>query len=236
MFDDFRRRVVPFALLAALYGPTTSGVSAQSVMVDQGVFSISIEGRLVGTEDFSIRRAGFGNDAVFIASGAITTTDTDPAEEVRTLLRATAPDGAADGYEIKVSGPAEATISLNSIGPRFVSRFESDEGQEEREFRARPGTRIVERHVAHHFYFLRDVPEGGGAHVIEPRSRTDDQLVAGPWLEEEIRIGRNRIEARRVVVGGAAGERTVWFDRQGRVLRVEVPAADYVAVREDLVG
>jgi len=31
-------------------------------------------------------------------------------------------------------------------------------------------------------------------------------------------------------------ERVVWFDRQGRVLRVDIPALQYVAERSDLVG
>jgi hypothetical protein len=30
--------------------------------------------------------------------------------------------------------------------------------------------------------------------------------------------------------------RMVWIDRQGRVLRVEIPSAGYVAERQDLVG
>jgi hypothetical protein len=31
-------------------------------------------------------------------------------------------------------------------------------------------------------------------------------------------------------------ERRVWFDRQGRVLRVEIPSLGWVAERTDLVG
>ena len=112
----------------------------------------------------------------------------------------------------------------------------SDVGEEEREFLARPETRIVEAWVAHQYYFLRSVREGGRAPVIEPRSRRQLQITAGPWVDESLTLGANRVEARKVVFTAGDETRTVWFDQQGRVLRVDVPALSYRAVREDLVG
>ena len=226
--------VLCFAIGAGAVG--LRSLAAQSVVVDQGTFALSVEGALVGTEEFSIRRAGFGNDAVFIASGVVTTALGAESQDLRTLLRATAPDGAAGGYQVKVAGAEAVEITLSLAGRRFVSSFVSDAGQEEREFRARPGTRIVEHLVAHHFYFLRNLREGASTPVIEPRSRLELELTAGAWEDEEIRLGRNRVSARRVVFSTSQGDRLVWFDRQGRVLRVEVPASGYVAVRQDLVG
>ena len=73
-------------------------------------------------------------------------------------------------------------------------------------------------------------------HVIEPLSRTDRQFLVSAQQDEEIRLGRNRVLARRVVFTSADGDRIVWFDRQGRVLRVAIPGIGYLAVREDLVG
>ncbi len=72
--------------------------------------------------------------------------------------------------------------------------------------------------------------------VIEPRSRQRTALVASEAVEEEIRLGPNSVQARRVTFSREGEERIVWFDRQGRVLRVEMPERGYVAEREDLVG
>ena len=72
--------------------------------------------------------------------------------------------------------------------------------------------------------------------IIEPLSRLSINLVAGAWVDEEVRLGPNRVDARKVVFRDGEQERVVWFDRQGRVLRVDIPALQYVAERSDLVG
>jgi hypothetical protein len=55
-------------------------------------------------------------------------------------------------------------------------------------------------------------------------------------MDEELRLGPNRVDARKVVFRDGEQELIVWFDRQGRVLRVEIPTLQYVAERQDLVG
>ena len=222
--------ITSFALVVPL------GLYAQSVVVDQGTFGLSIHGEKIGTEDFIIRRAGLGNEAAFISRGVVVRALNGTSEEFTTLLRVTATEGTAAGYEFKSSRPAPIEIMLNISGPRYFSRFISGEGQEEREFLAERGTRIVEHQVAHHFYFLGNVPNDSIVHVIEPLSRTDRQFLVSAEQDEEIRLGRNRVLARRVMFTSADGDRIVWFDRQGRVLRVEIPGIGYLAVREDLVG
>ena len=225
-----RLHITSFAILVPL------GLSAQSVVVDQGTFGLSIHGERIGSEDFIIRRAGFGNQAAFISRGVVVRTLDGASEEFTTLLRVTATEGTAAGYEFKSSRPVPVEIMLNASGPRYFSRFISGEGQEEREFRAEPGTRIVEQQVAHHLYFLGNVLKDSTVHVIEPLSRTDREFLVSTQQDEEIRLGRNRVLARRVIFTSADGDRIVWFDRQGRVLRVEIPTIGYLAEREDLVG
>ena len=225
-----RLHITSFAIIVPL------GLSAQSVVVDQGTFGLSIHGERIGSEDFIIRRAGFGNQGAFISRGVVVRTLDGASEEFTTLLRVTATEGTAAGYEFKSSRPVPVEIMLNASGPRYFSRFISGEGQEEREFRAEPGTRIVEQQVAHHLYFLGNVLKDSTVHVIEPLSRTDREFLVSTQQDEEIRLGRNRVLARRVIFTSADGDRIVWFDRQGGVLRVEIPTIGYLAEREDLVG
>ena len=58
--------------------------------------------------------------------------------------------------------------------------------------------------------------------MIEPRSRIDREFLVADEQDEEIRIGRSHVTARRVIFLSSDGDRIVWFDMQGRVLRLEI--------------
>ena len=77
--------------LASLSSPA----AAQSV-VDQGTFSIEIDGSVVGTEEFKIRRVGFNRSAIFIADGVVALGDESGSQEIRHLLRVSGSAGAAE--------------------------------------------------------------------------------------------------------------------------------------------
>ncbi len=219
-------------LVPALAGPA----SGQGIVVDQGEFRVTIAGRAAGSEDFVIRRAALGRDNTVFANGAVTLTVDGAQQEIRPLLRALPLDGTAESYQVRVTGPGAMELRMNRSGRRYVARASSEVGDEDREFAARAETRVLEQDVAHHYYFVRDVREGRIANAIEPRSRRQITLTAGPWVDEQIPIGRNVVTARRVEFADGEDRRIVWYDRQGRVVRVEIPATGYVAERTDLVG
>ncbi len=230
--DTLRSVLNAFACLAL----AASAAAAQGVVVDQGQFSVSVAGQRVGTEDFTIRRAGFGRDDAIFANGVVSLTGEGGPQEIRPLLRAVPPDGVVAGYQVEVVGQDGLELQLTRAGRRYVAVLRSALGEEDREFQARADTRILDRDVAHHYYFLKDIREGGTAHALEPRSRSQTNLTAGPSVEEDLLLGRNVVTARRVEFDASGDLRIVWFDRLGRVLRVEIPARDYVAERLDLVG
>lgn len=229
------RPLLALVLALGLACPPQGAVGAQSV-VDEGSFRVRIDGRDAGSESFTIRRAGIGNDATIVAYGVVELQGDGGARELRPMLLALPPDGAASGYELKVSGSEATELTLNLAGTRYLARIRSKVGEEEREFLARPGTRVVDRDVAHQYYFLRTVREGEVAPVIEPASRRQLRLRVDAVSDDRLLIGGTAVPARRVSLGTGEDGRTVWFDRQGRVLRVEVPARGYVAERDDLVG
>jgi len=228
---------VPLALAIALSALAQPGRSAaQSVVVDEGTFAVSLRGAPAGTEQFAIRRAGVGDDAIVIANAVIRLDRGAGPMELRPLLEVTPLDDASVNYQLKVSGSESSELSVRVAGRRYVAHIRTDAGEEEREFLARPGTRIVEEGVAHHYYFLRGVREGSSTPVIEPRTRRQVQLTASAATEEEIALGATRVRARKLTLSAGEDVRVVWFDAQGRVLRVEIPALGYVAERQDLVG
>jgi len=214
-----------------------AGASAQGIVVDQGEFSIRVAGRNVGTETFAVRRAGIGRDDAFFANGVVTLRVGERTQEIRPLLRAAPRTGSAESYQVTVTGPDEMDARFARSGRRYVATIRSAAGDEDREFQARAETRILESDVAHHYYFLRDVREGETVYVIEPRTRRQLTLVPSAPVEEEITLGPNSVDARRVTFTDESGEeRHIWFDQQGRVLRVEIPSSAYFAERTDLVG
>lgn len=224
-------------LLALLAVGTAAPALAQGVVVDQGQFAIQVDGQSVGTEDFVIRRASLGLNAAFFANGVVRFTGPDATTEVRPLLRADPPDGRAESYQVEVTGDGAMELRLARSGRRYVATIRSAIGAEDREFQARPDTRVLDLDVAHHHYFLRDLRVDRGVHVLEPRSRGQYTLTATARADVELRIGPNVVQARRVELSAEGGaDRTVWYDRQGRVLRVEIPSLSYVAERTDLVG
>jgi hypothetical protein len=227
-------------LLATLATPCS--VRPQGVVVDQGTFAVSLGGRPAGTEEFTIRRAGLNRDDALFATATVTLRREGAAQQVRLLLRATPGDGgpkcqgADPCYQVDVEGADAMSLRLGVSGRRYVARIVDSAGEEIREFPAAPGTLILEVDVAHLYYFLRDTRQGAVSHALSPRDRAHVSLTAGLWTEEQIRLGPNVVQARRVEFSEGDDRRIVWFDRLGRVLRVSIPAKDYLAERTDLVG
>lgn len=229
-----RTLTIPVLASAALCAP----LRGQGVVVDQGRFEIRVEGEVVGSEDFVIRRASLGLGAAFFANGTVSTEASGMTSEVSPLLRATPADGVAESYQVTVTGDQAMELRLARSGPRrFVANIRSAVGAEDREFPAGPDTRILDLGIAHHHYFLRDLRVDRPAHVLEPRTRGQYTITATSRFDEELRLGPNLIQTRRVDFAADRGhDRTVWYDRQGRVVRVAIPDLSWVAVRTDLVG
>jgi hypothetical protein len=220
-------------LAAALAWP--AGAASQGVVVDQGRFAISLDGRAAGTEEFTIRRAGLEGGAAIFANAALTLTRGGAAQQIEPLLRALPPDGVATQYQVRVMGADSLDLRLRLAQRRYVAAIQSSMGEEQREFPAASDTRVLEVDVAHHYYFLRDLRDGESIPVIEPRIRAHVTLGVGPTTEEELQVGQTVVAARRVELSAGEDRRIVWFDRIGRVLRVEIPGRAYLAERVDLL-
>lgn len=219
-----------------LFTGTSVTVHGQGIAVDEGRFRVLVDGREVGSEEFVVRRAGPSGDNALFANGTIVLNQDGVRQEIRPLLNATPPDGTAEAYQVRVTGHEPMEIRLNRAGRRYVARISSGLGDEDREFPARPDTRIVELDVAHHYYFLRDLRPGRSAPILEPRGRRQTEVTAESASDEELQLGRNFVQTRKVEFAFGEERRSVWYDGQGRVVRVEIPARGYVAERADLVG
>ena len=201
---------------------------AQNVLLDEGTFAVFLDDREAGTETFSIRRMGAGVDTRILANAMV---ELDR-RQMRPLLESN-PQAGLTRYEVKVSGDEVAEVSVVSAGNRFVALIRTTAGEQEREFRARPGAVLLEENVAHQYWFAVSqlAVVGDAVPVVDPRGTEQPRLELLAVGEEAVRIAGQTIDARRLRMSLSGVERTVWVDREGRVLRVEVPSTGYRAER-----
>jgi len=219
---------VIFTLLA-LTDPSVA--RAQIVVLDEGTFEIFVGGKQVGTEEFTIRREGSGADAVVLANATVSL-DGDHRSVMRPLVKAGL-DRSPIEFTNTIEGSEVLAVSLNHMGRHFRVLVSSQAGEREREVPARPGTVLLEQDVAHHYWFLAPMAEreGVGLATVVPRTGEQIRLQVASVAADAVIVGGERVEARKVVLTAGSDSRSVWFDGQGRVLRVEIPATGYRAVR-----
>jgi hypothetical protein len=208
--------------------------SAQTVTIDEGTFRVQVGGREVGVETFSIRQNGTGADAVVIAQGRVALPE---AAEVLanvqfggTVLRPVA-------YDVELRGADARRIRAAITGSRASARTVSAGGETMKEYLVSDGAVLLDEGVAHHYYFLARRAAGGATRipVIIPRENRQVQATVSAAGEESVTIAGSSVRARKLTVQLPGGDaRTVWVDGEGRVLKVEVPAKNYVAVRSAL--
>jgi hypothetical protein len=206
---------------------------AQATILDQGGFRLMVNGREAGTETFSIRQTGTGDNAVVLARGRVVL-DTARSEELSADLQLSGSALRPAAYQVTVSGAGKEQIAGKVVGGRFSATILSSAGEEMREYLAGEGAVVVDEGVAHHYYFLvkRVGSESAQVPVIIPRR--SQQVMARVTMRgtESITVGSENVSARRLQVTSPGGpERHIWVDAQGRVLRLEIPARNFVAAR-----
>ena len=224
-----KRALWGFAALACMAAPA----AGQTVRLDEGTFRILVNDREVGTETFSLRQNGTGNDAVVIAQGRVVLDSNETTANVQlagTGLRLVA-------YDVELSGADARRIRASVSGSRASARTLSAAGETMKEYLVSDGAVLLDDGVAHHYYMIAKRVDAGATRtpILIPRESRQVQATITSAGTESVSIGGTNVSARRIVVQPEGGDaRTVWVDTESRVLRVEIPARGYVAVRTAL--
>jgi hypothetical protein len=227
-----RAAACSMALVLAL---VPAAVSAQTVQLDEGTFRLLLGGREVGRETFSIRQNGTGADAVIIAQGRVVLEGNGAGEVVANVQLAGAGLRPV-AYDLELRG-ADARRIHGSVTGRRASARVTAASETFREYLVTDGAVILDDGVSHHYYFIAQRALAGATAVpiMVPRESRQVQATISLGGEESISAGGTTVRARRLTVQPAGGDtRSVWIDAEGRVLRVEVPARNFVAVRTTL--
>ena len=235
-----------YSLLLALAGGLGVGafgfqpeaVAAQAVEVDRGTFVIELGGRVVGTETFRIRRSGFGDNARTIAQGTLEIVEGGLSQTIQSALGTVGVGMSLEAYQVTISAPADLSIRLERRGGRMVSETSSEAGIEEREYRqalAQTPTVVLDRFFAHHYFFIApyQTPSEISLSAILPRPGGQSSGTLRMTNVEPVDVGADTIQAQRLELRLDGAVHDIWLDGQNRVLRVQIPSQDYVAVRRD---
>ncbi len=219
---------IALALLAA-----TGNAQAQSQTIDQGSFRLLVRGQPVGTETFTIQRKGEGPSSVVVAQGRVAL---DNGDETRILLQTDGPDLRPAGYQIEVTGADKQSIRGQVAGNRFRAQIVSSAGEMMREYLTSDGAVIIDDDVAHQYYFLSPhLQNGARVPIIIPRESRQISATIAADGNDSVEIDGHQVSARKFTVTPAGmPARTIWFDGQGRVLRLSVPGQNFVAERTAL--
>ncbi len=209
---------------------------AQATTLDEGAFRVTIGGTEAGSESFAIRRTQVGSEVQVYATAEIDLRVPDGRLDLRPALRLEGGEMAVTGYQVKISGQQQQEIFLELGDNRFVTRVHSERGEQQREYRAAPGTLLLDTGVAHQYYFLAArLPSGGGTiPVMVPREGRQFELRVTDLGTSGLSIGGRSVEARHLRLEGNQELRELWVDGSGRVLRLDHPASGYSAIRTNL--
>lgn len=227
-----RAPLLKMALAVGMAAAATPA-GAQTEVVDEGTFRLSVRGTAVGTETFSIRRSGSGSGATLVAQGRVVL---DTGEQTRALLQLDGAPLRPSAYQIEVTGSEKQSIRGQAAGNRFRAQIVSTAGETMREYLASDGAVILDDGVAHQYYFLVPaIGERDRIPIIIPRQSRQISATLRDGGSETIQVDGQSVSARRIHVEPAGlAARTVWIDSEGRVLRLQIPDDGFLAERTQL--
>ena len=228
-----QRATLCLAITAGILMPCSgSALGAQATVVDEGTFSILVEGTRVGREDFSIRRArGASGDLVAQANRL-------EGEVRRTVALTTDSLGAPQRFQMETRDAATLLLSVNGDRQRGIwsGRAMHADGESARELRLDSDTFIAEPGLIHQLWFLVRFAEGRSVTLFAPSELTRSRVVVDEQAPDRVSLGLRELVARRWVVRDAESGATIWelwTDSLGRLLRALNTELALEALRDD---
>jgi hypothetical protein len=235
------------ALDAAAAARTTAGPSAlgpqpstlafdQFVTIDEGSFTISLNGARIGREAFSIRSTQVtgGGGVTVQARATVTYAERRLAPDARTDSAGTVAE-----YSMTVTRTGGRTATVEGrVAARgvFVITTQSPSGESRHEFAIARDAVVLDDDVFHQYYFVAR-RAGRPVSAVVPARGVQVALTVESRGAESVTIGDMPARATHIVVMERSGDqRDLWVDSSGRILKVAVPSTGIVALRDELPG
>lgn len=216
-------RAAAVAILAV-----TTPESAWGQLVDRGTFLLYVDGVEAGTEEFTIQREGTGDAQVTLATGTVGMRD---GRIVTTILRLMGTDMVLNEYSASVGGADTLAVRVLRTGNRLRTRTVTSLGEEERAYRARASSVILDEGVAHHYFVLNAWADAGSVHALAPLAEREEPAIRLATGSETIQLGGERVATTRIRFDSSDRIGTAWFDGSGRLVRVALEGRRFLAER-----
>lgn len=232
---NFRHRVFALGLALGALAPT-GAVSAQVSVVDQGTFSLFVNGSRVGREDFSIRETRGASRSAWVAQANILRGETRHAL-VLTVDSAGLP--LRFQRETREGTDVARTYAGELHGRIWSGRAIYDGGESARELRLPPDCFLTDGETIHQLWFVLRLGEGRPLTLLRPSGPTQQRAVVEEQAPDRVALGLREIVARRWILRPPDGGETLWelwTDADGRLLRARQPSSGLEALRDDPPG
>lgn len=220
---------LPLTAVALALG--AASLPAQVVTVDEGSFTISRAGQQVGREEFRIRRTpGAGGDE-YVASATVSYDNRRLAPDLRADTR-----GAPLAYrlEVRVGAETEERLTGQVARGHFSAQLKTPRGESAREYVVSEGALVLDDDVFHQYYFVALGDRGGAVPVVVPRRNVQVTMHVQDKGPSPVDVGGRTLPATHLVLSEpGGGDRDLWVDAAGRVLKVAIASRGVVALRNE---
>ena len=204
---------------------------------DQGVFTLYLHGTRIGEERFVVRSEDDGtSEPLMIGVAELTMKLDGQTMRIRVALEAAGATPRPRRYEAEINGSELTRIVGTFPSDRAVLNVNSPAGEEMRQFLVRGKTAILDRHIAHHYYFaslqLGD-QQSTEISVIVPRDRAQHTFIIEDRGIDSLTIEEGQLSVRHLAMTDEEGVvHHIWLDGE-HLVRIEVPAVGFSAQRTD---
>ncbi len=221
------------ALSTAMLAPLP--LLAQVRDVDRGVLMIMRGTETVGREEFVVRP---GRGSGTLAGFTVVSTAWYPVERpVRSLsvVMEFGPDSAPTASRFEV-GNGDLRRVIMGIGPRRTTvRSVTPTGESAREYPVHePQVLLSDSLFASHA--LRPIPAAGAARILTLDGLRGPQVQVTDHGVAATSVGGSALRLRHLTITSPDEERHLWYDEDGRIMKVEVPSRRLIAYRSEGEG
>lgn len=218
------------ALLLTLPPATLPG---QSLVIDEGTFSLFRANERIGREDFGIRRTRGGAGGAYVAQGNLLLGE----ERLAVVLNV---DSAGAPLRVQLETRREGQLVRAVQGERqrgiWSGRISQPAGESAREFRLQSDLFLLEPGIAHHLWFVIQFGEGRPLTILTPSGPSQQRVTLQEQAPGRVALGLRELVARRWLIRSEASGSVlweVWTDGSGRLLRAIHRPSGVEALRDD---
>ena len=216
----------------------SSADQASSDLDDEGTFLLSLDGREIGKEKFSIRSSSGKIEAR--AEIEIRVDRDGKSQDFKTF-----PDLVLDSdlhpvtYTWRQKGPQSSSLEMDFRNSPAKVRYRTLSGQDDqRDFALSKDVMVLDDNVIHHFEFIvnRFKRAGGGKQTLQvfvPQEALPGTLTVESTGAEAVQVHGHSENLLHIVVTTELAQINLWLDDHGRIQRVSVPLAHLEAMRAE---